>query len=104
MDKYIGFDIDSKKTDIGQMKDFLQRRRRPGDKLNLTFEVSSQSGYLYDSLLNSVDGITVSNPSKMTWIYRTAKNNDRIDARRQALLLSIGEIPKVHMPRKQIRQ
>ena len=73
MDKYIGFDIDSKKTDIGQMKDFLQRRRRPGDKLNLTFEVSGQSGYLYDSLLNSVDGITVSNPSKMTWIYNSQK-------------------------------
>jgi len=63
-DKYIGFDIDSKKTvacivqkgekdryttfktDIGQMKSFLQRQRRQGEKLNLTFEVSGQSGYL----------------------------------------------------------
>lgn len=40
----------------------------------------------------------------MTWIYRTSKKNDRIDARKQALLLSIGEIPKVHMPSKRIRQ
>jgi len=74
MDKYIGFDIDSKKivacivqkgktdryktfqTDIRLMKDFLQRQRRPGGKLNLTFQVSGQAGYLYDSLLNSVDG------------------------------------------------
>ena len=122
MDKYIGFDVDSKKTvacviqkgerdryttlktDIGQMKSFLQQQRRPGEKLNLTFEISGQAGYMYDSLLNSVDSITVSNPSKMTWIYRTAKKNDRIDARKQALLLSIGEIPKVHMPKKQIRQ
>lgn len=38
-----------------------------------------------------------SNPSKMTWIYRTAKKNDRIEARKQALLLSIGEIPKVSL-------
>ncbi len=86
------------------MKSFLQQQRRPGEKMNLTFEISGQAGYMYDSLLNSVDSITFSNPSKMTWIYRTAKKNDRIDARKQALLLSIGEIPKVHMPKKQIRQ
>lgn len=86
------------------MKSFLQQQRRPGQKINLIFEISGQAGYMYDSLLNSVDSITVSNPSKMTWIYRTSKKNDRIDARKQALLLSIGEIPKVHMPKKQIRQ
>jgi len=58
MDKYIGFDIDNKKsvacvvqkgekdryttftTDIGQMKSFLQQQCRSGEKLNLTFEVS----------------------------------------------------------------
>ena len=62
MDKYIGFDVDSKKTvacviqkgerdryttlktDIGQMKSFLQQQRRPGEKLNLTFEISGQAG------------------------------------------------------------
>ena len=77
MDKYIRFDIDSKKavacvvqkdekdryttfkTDIGQVTSFLQQQRRPGEKLNLTFGVSGQSGYLYDSLLNSVDNINV---------------------------------------------
>lgn len=122
MDKYIGFDVDSKKTvacvvqkgkkdryttlktDIGQMENFLKQQCRPAEKLHLTFEVSGQSGFLYDSLLNSADSITVSNPSRMTWIYRTAKKTDRIDARKQAVLLSIGEIPKVHMPKKQIRQ
>jgi transposase len=40
----------------------------------------------------------------MTWIYRTTKKNDRIDARKQAILLSIGEIPAVHMPTQEIRQ
>jgi transposase len=37
-------------------------------------------------------------------MYRTAKKNDRLDARKQAVLLSIGEIPKVHMPTRQVRQ
>jgi transposase len=40
----------------------------------------------------------------MTWIYRTTKKNDRMDARKMAVLLSIGEIPAVYMPTKEVRQ
>ena len=122
MDKYIGFDIDSKKTtvcvvekgkkdeyattsaDIESMRKYLRQQRAGGERLHLTFEISGQAGFIYDSLIDSVDTITVSNPSKMTWIYRTAKKTDRIDARKQAVLLSIGEIPAVHMPSRQVRQ
>jgi len=122
MDKYIGFDIDDKKTvacvvqkdkkdvyetmqtDVEVMRYWLKEQRRAKDKLHLTFEVSGQAGWLYDELIDSVDTLTVSNPSKMTWIFRTSKKTDRIDARKQAVLLKIGEIPKVHMPDKNIRQ
>jgi len=123
MDQYIGFDVDSKKTvacviqpgkkDIYQTLDtdpVLLRRwlRQQGQggrhKLHLTFEVSGMSGWLYDELVDSVDELVVSNPSKMPWIYRTAKKNDRIDARKQAVLLLMGEIPSVHMPARAVRQ
>ena len=122
MDKYIGFDIDSKKTvacvvqkgqkdrfttlktDINLMKKFLQKQHKPGEKLHLTFEISGEAGYRHDALADFVEDITVSNPTKMTWIYRTSKKNDRIDARKQAILLSINEIPKVHMPSREVRQ
>jgi len=122
MDKYIGFDIDSNKTiacvvqsgkkdsfttlktNIEQMKKFLQKQRKSGQKLHLTFEIGGEAGYRHDELIDFVDDITVSNPTKMTWIYRTAKKTDRIDARKQAVLLSIGEVPKVHIPSKEIRQ
>jgi len=122
MEKYIGFDIDDKKTvaciiqkgkkerykkistDIKSMREFLKQQNTPGSRVHLTFEVSGQAGFLYDSLEDYVDTITVSNPSQMTWIYRTSKKTDRIDARKQALLLSVGEIPKVHMPSRRIRQ
>ena len=33
-----------------------------------------------------------------------SKKNDRIDARKQAILLSIGEVPKVHIPSREVRQ
>ena len=122
MEKYIGFDIDDKKTvacvvqknkkdrydtmrtDVSVMRRWLEKQRKPRTKLHLTFEVSGQAGWLYDELVGSVDTLTVSNPSKMTWIYRTAKKSDRIDSRKQAVLLQIDEIPKVHMPPKEIRQ
>lgn len=122
MDKYIGFDIDSKKTvacivqegqkdrfttlktDIKHMKMFLKQQQKPGVKLHLTFEIGGEAGYRYDELADFVDDITVSNPTKMTWIYRTSKKNDRIDARKQAVLLSIGEVPKVHIPTREVRQ
>lgn len=122
MDKYIGFDIDSKKTvacvvqagkkdrfctfptELAQMRKFLRQQRRSGAALHLTFEIGGQAGYWYDGLSDLVEEITVSNPTKMTWIYRTSKKNDRIDARKQAVLLQIGEVPKVHMPRREVRQ
>lgn len=62
MDKYIGFDIDDKKTvacvvqkgkkdkyttfntDIQQMKKFLKMQRQKGQNLHLTFEISGQAG------------------------------------------------------------
>lgn len=122
MDKCTGFDIDSNKTsvcvvqkdkadrfstigpDAGSMKKFLFNERKDGSRVHLTFEISGQAGFLYDELIGCVDSIKVANPDKMTWIYRTVKKNDRMDARKMAVLLSIGEIPAVHMPGKEVRQ
>jgi transposase len=122
MEKYIGFDIDSKKViacavqkgekemystiaaDVISMRRYLKKQKADGSRVHLTFEISGQAGFIHDSLLDCVDTITISNPSKMTWIYRTAKKNDRLDSRKQAILLSIGEIPAVHMPSVEIRQ
>ena len=122
MDKYIGFDIDSKKVavcviesgkkdvyatispDIGSMKKFLLSQRQDGIRINLAYEVSGYSGFLHDNLCEHVDSIAVANPCKATWIYRTTKKTDRIDARKLAVLLSIGELPTVHVPSKEVRQ
>jgi transposase len=120
--KYIGFDIDSKKTavcvvqqgqkdryrtlktDLLEMQQYLQQQRQDGSCVHLTFEISGEAGYRYEALRGLVDTLTVSNPHKMTWIYRTSKKNDRIDCRKQAVLLSIGEVPPVHIPPLAVRQ
>lgn len=122
MDKYIGFDIDSKKVsvcvvesgkkdvyatigaDIGSMRRFLLSQKKDGSRLHLAYEVSGYSGYIHDQLCECVDRIAVGNPTRATWIYRTVKKTDRIDARKLAVLLSIGELPTVYVPTKEIRQ
>jgi transposase len=122
MDKYIGFDIDSKKVsvcviehgkkdvydtigpDIGSMKHFLLSHEKDGSRLHLAYEVSGYSGYLHDNLCECVERIAVCNPTKATWIYRTKKKSDRIDARKLAVLLYMGELPTVHVPNREIRQ
>ena len=122
MDKYIGFDMSDKQTiacvigrnraesycslatDVTALRGWLAQQKKGGHRLHLTFEVSGQAGFFYDQLVDSVETLTVSNPSKMTWIYRTAKKTDRIDAHKQALLLKMGQIPAVHMPSTTVRQ
>lgn len=122
MSKYIGFDIDDKKivacvvekgksdvyetigSDIDSMRRFLKRQKQAGSRIELAFEISGQAGFIYDSLIDCVDQIKVVNPSKMTWVYKTSKKNDRLDARKMAVLLSIGELPAVHMPSREVRQ
>ena len=122
MDKYIGFDIDCKKvvacvvengkndiyrtfsSDIGSMQKFLLEQKQSCDRVEMAFEISGEAGFIYDSLIDSVDDIKVVNPTKTTWIYRTSKKNDRIDALKMAVLLSIGELPCVYMPNKEVRQ
>ena len=122
MDKYIGLDVSDKQTvacvvsatgkdvyatvptELGPLRAFLASQRGRGDLVHATFEVSGQAGWLYDGLVDTVDRLVVSNPSQMTWIYRTAKKTDRIDARKQAVLLQIGELPTVHMPCRAVRQ
>lgn len=67
--------------DVGSMRKFLLNQRHDSGNVHMVFEVSGQAGFIYDSLEGACDTITVANPNKMTWIYRTAKKNDRIDAR-----------------------
>jgi transposase len=123
MDKYIGLDVDHKNTvaciiengrperyatmatDVEVIRHWLLNERARGEgKIHLTFEVSGIAGNLYDNLVSCVDSLVVNNPSKNTWVYRTAKKTDREDAKKQAILYSIGQLHKVHMPSKQVRQ
>jgi len=86
LDKYIGFDVDDKNTmacvlqdgcpdryatlptEVEAIRQRVDQQNGSGDRLDLTFEVSGRTGYLYDELIGEVDGLVVSNPSQLTWI------------------------------------
>lgn len=122
MDKYIGFDVSDKNTvacvfttrpkkrrfetistDLNDMQKYIRKEKKGGHKLHLTFEVGPRAGHMYDALVDEVSTLNVGNPSEMPWIYRSSKKNDKVDAEKQAILNSIGEIPCVHMPSKEVR-
>lgn len=123
MDQYIGLDVDSKKVAVcilegeretyktlvgsdvvGLVRAFLVERRRAGGRVHVTFEISGEAGHLYDAWRGLVDEVHVANPAQAAWIYRTSKKNDRIDARKLAVLTKMRELPAVHMPARQVRQ
>jgi len=76
MNKYIGFDMDSKKTvccvveagqkeryrtigpDIESMIKFLKAEKQGGHRVEIVFEISGQAGFIYDSLIDCVDDTT----------------------------------------------
>ena len=77
-------------------------KKHPG--AHATMEISGLTSNLYDELRPCVKELVVCNPSAMPWIYRTAKKTDRIDAKKQAILLSVGQIPRVYMPSRAVRE
>ena len=122
MDKYIGMDMDSKKItvcvvdskgqechatlkpELGAVRCFIERQKFGGYRVGVTYEISGQAGWWYDNLSDVADEIKVCNPTKMTWIYRTTKKNDLVDARKMAVLYRIGELPTIYIPDAQVRQ
>ncbi len=86
MDKYIGLDMDCKKTvgyaivpgqsessatfgpDVGSIRRYLRQHSVGGYRVHAVFEISGQAGFLYDELVSDVASLHIANPSKMTRI------------------------------------
>ncbi len=88
-------------TDEDRLAEFV--KSQPG-QVRLAFEVSGLAGRLHDRLRPLVEDLQVANPSQTPWIYRTPTKTDRIDARKLAVLMSLGQLPQVHMPAAEIRE
>jgi transposase len=119
MSKYIGLDVHVKETvacvfdkeansfsyETVKTTPFSLKRllgKHPG--ASATMEISGLTSNLYDELKPCVKDLVVCNASQMSWMWKSGKKNDRIDARKQAVLLSNGQLPVVHMPSRAVRE
>ena len=69
----------------------------PG-RCQVCFEASTGYGFIFDLLVGAADRVAVAHPRLLRLIYQSKKKNDRVDAKKLALLLYIDQVPSVHVP------
>ena len=74
-------------------------------ELAVCYEASCGYGALYDRLkrLTNVRRIEVAHPGQLRLIFRSKRKNDRVDARKLAMLLFLDQVPQVHVPVQDVR-
>ena len=70
---------------------------QPGPR-QICFEASLGYGVHYDRLAPIAKRVFVAHPGHLRLIFRSKRKNDRVDARKLALLLHLGEVPTVYVP------
>jgi transposase len=75
-----------------------------GQPMQICYEASIGYGALYDRLATIASRVVVAHPGHLRLIFRSKKKNDRVDARRLAMLLLLGQVPGVYVPRIDVRQ
>lgn len=118
---YVGLDVHARKivgcilnADGKRIKEFsiggdagllLAELRRLKERCRVCYEASCGYGFLFDQLakLPNVERIVVAHPGKLRLIFRSKQKNDRVDARKLALLLLVDQAPEIHVPPLDVR-
>jgi transposase len=67
------------------------------------YEASTGYGWLHDRLTRIAESVQVAHPGQLRLIFRSKRKHDRVDAEKLAKLLFLGEVPQVHVPRRDVR-
>jgi transposase len=70
---------------------------QPGPR-QICYEASLGYGVLHDRLMPIARRVLVAHPGQLRLIFRSKRKNDRVDARKLALLLHLDEVPTVYVP------
>ncbi|MBL9030855.1 MAG: IS110 family transposase [Phycisphaerae bacterium] len=84
----------------GDVARFVKGLRRPS---RICFEASCGYGTLYGELTPVAREVVVAHPGQLRLIFRAKQKHDRVDARKLAKLLYLGEVPRVHVPTLDVR-
>jgi transposase len=75
-----------------------------GAPLSVCYEASCGYGPLHDALSPLAAHVAVAHPGAVRLIFKAKKKSDRVDARKLATLLYLGQVPRVHVPSADVRQ
>ena len=64
----------------------------------VAFEVGTQAQWIAGIVRPLAQEVQVANPSRIPWLFRDGRKNDRLDARKLATLLYLKQLPTVHLP------
>ena len=114
---YVGMDVHSKTTTFCLHDPEAKGRRQYRTVTRLTtaeairsvleplegqcqvaYEVGTQAQWVAQIVRPLALEVQVANPSRIPWLYRSGKKNDRIDAKKLAILLAMDQLPTVHLP------
>jgi transposase len=88
----------------GGLTALLEALRHAGHPLAVCFEASCGYGHLHDHLAGIAQRVVVAHPGQLRLIFQSKHKNDRVDARKLALLLMLDQIPPVHVPTLDTRE
>lgn len=64
----------------------------------VVFEVGPMAQWVAEQVRPHALRVTVANPSRIRWLFMDGRKNDRLDARKLAILSHLGQVPAVHLP------
>lgn len=69
-----------------------------GGACRVAYEVGTQAQWIASIVRPLAAEVQVANPSRIPWLFRDGRKNDRLDARKLATLLHLNQVPTVHLP------
>lgn len=88
----------------GGLTPLLEMLRAVGHPFAVCYEASCGYGHLHDFLSGIAQRIVVAHPGQLRLIFKSKRKNDRVDARKLALLLMLDQVPAVHVPDVNVRE
>jgi transposase len=67
-------------------------------RCQVVFEVGTQAQWIAGIVRPLAGEVQVANASRMPWLFREGRKNDKLDARKLATLLYLRQVPTVHLP------
>ncbi len=71
-------------------------------RCRVAFEVGIQAQWVAAIVRPLASGVQVANPSRMPWLFRDSRKNDKLDSQKPARLLYLDQLPQVHLPRAEV--